>query len=427
MAVNKELLKIPITFSAEPQRISDTLSIVSCRIFYKYENRNGGYISDSFAKKLLETLPYTPLKGIFNTEDGEFTDHGESRDMGKIYGVVPESPYVRWEDHVDEDGIMRSYACCDVLLFSALYKDINDIVGKPQSMELYEPSIKGSFQMINGKKLFKFEEGSFLGLQVLGKNVEPCFEGSSFFTEEANFAKVYSLVEEMTSIYKAWQNTNREVTNMKLNKLEQEVATEFEVEGAEETAAVGDEAIVNETAGAEVVINGIIDEEAAADLENSTPPDTEVFSIEVDATEKDAYEQLKSGYESFSNLLKVISEFQTKIEEATLAFTTLKAERDEISASHALTQEENNELKAFKLKVEAQNKEAIIATYTELLDEAILDGYKNKLDEYSALSLDKELAYELKQNNLATYTKEESYIPKDEPISGLVDILNKYK
>jgi hypothetical protein len=70
------------------------MSLARCRIFYKYENRNGTYISDEFAEKLLATLPYAPIKGIYNSSDGDYTDHGNERDEGRIYGIVPENPNV---------------------------------------------------------------------------------------------------------------------------------------------------------------------------------------------------------------------------------------------------------------------------------------------------------------------------------------------
>lgn len=47
-----------------------------CRIFYKYANRNGTYITDEFAEKLLSTVPYTPVKGIYDEVDEDYTDHG---------------------------------------------------------------------------------------------------------------------------------------------------------------------------------------------------------------------------------------------------------------------------------------------------------------------------------------------------------------
>ena len=95
------------------------------------------------ADKLISTLPYAPVKGIYNDFTEDYTDHGNERDQGRIYGIVPAEPNVSWETHLDEDGVEREYACVDVLLFTGLYKEASKIVGKPQSMEIYERSIKG--------------------------------------------------------------------------------------------------------------------------------------------------------------------------------------------------------------------------------------------------------------------------------------------
>ncbi|MDT3386812.1 MAG: hypothetical protein LIR46_03460 [Bacteroidota bacterium] len=120
----------PVTIYGELEQLSPVLSKGRCRVFYKYENRNGTYISDEFADKLISTLPYTPIKGIYNEEDQDYSDHGEERNLGKIYGIVPENPNFAWESHLDEDGVLRVYACCDVYIFSALYKEAAQIMGK---------------------------------------------------------------------------------------------------------------------------------------------------------------------------------------------------------------------------------------------------------------------------------------------------------
>ena len=49
-------------------------------------------------------------------------------------------------------------------------------------MELYAPSLQYHEAIIRGRRFVVFDEGCFLGLQVLGDNVEPCFEGASFYT-----------------------------------------------------------------------------------------------------------------------------------------------------------------------------------------------------------------------------------------------------
>jgi hypothetical protein len=174
--------RFPVTIFSNLETYNEVLSKARCRIFYKYGNRNGAYITDSFAETLIKSLPYTPVKGIYDNFNEDYTDHGKSRDLGRIYGVVPENPNIEWEDHVDEDGVTRTYCCADVLLFTSLYEEAKEIVGKSQSMELYAPSLKYHEAIIHNRRYIVFDEGCFLGLQVLGDNVEPCFEGASFYT-----------------------------------------------------------------------------------------------------------------------------------------------------------------------------------------------------------------------------------------------------
>jgi len=103
-----------------------------------------------------------PVKGIFDTDD--FTDHGKKRTEGRIYGIVPADLNFAWEPHLDEDGVERIYACTDVLLYTALYPEANTITGKGLSMELFPPTLKYHFEIIQGVKYAVFESGSFLGL-----------------------------------------------------------------------------------------------------------------------------------------------------------------------------------------------------------------------------------------------------------------------
>ena len=147
---------------------NEVLSKGRCRIFYTGANRNRTFITQEFAEKLIKTLPYTPVKGIFDGVKDDYTDHGRERYEGRIYGIVPENPNFAWEKHLDADGIEREYACADVFLFTGLYKqEAFDIIGKSQSMELYVDSIEGEWQYINGKKFFVFTKNRYLGLQAL--------------------------------------------------------------------------------------------------------------------------------------------------------------------------------------------------------------------------------------------------------------------
>ena len=164
MVFDKNILSFPVTLYGDLSKYNEVISKGRCRIFYKYENRNGTYITDEFAEKLINSLPYTPVKGIYDEFNEDYTDHGEKRNLGRIYGIVPENPNFSWENHLDEDGVERQYACTDVYIFSALYEEAGQIVGKSQSMELYQPSIKGDWTIINGKKRILWSKSVWLSL-----------------------------------------------------------------------------------------------------------------------------------------------------------------------------------------------------------------------------------------------------------------------
>ncbi len=210
-------LNFKVSVFGKLEKFSETISLAKVRIFYKGINRNNTYITEEFAEKLLKTLPYTPVKGIYDTEEGDFTDHGKKRDQGKIYGVVPQDPEISWEYHLDDDGVNREYACCKVLIYTGTYHEANEILDKPQSMELYSKTIKGEWKIIENKKVFEFSDGCFLGLMALGEETEPCFEGAAFFSL---YNQLKEMVDEINNFTKEKEkNLNLEggVNQMNLN------------------------------------------------------------------------------------------------------------------------------------------------------------------------------------------------------------------
>ena len=77
MAVNKDVIsKFSVVVYGDISQYNDVLSKARCRIFYKGANRNGTFITDEFAESLIESLPYVPIKGIYDNMKDDFTDHG---------------------------------------------------------------------------------------------------------------------------------------------------------------------------------------------------------------------------------------------------------------------------------------------------------------------------------------------------------------
>ena len=448
--------EFPVTIYGNLKELNPVLSKARCRIFYKYENRNGTYITDEFAQKLINSLPYTPVKGIYDNFDEDYTDHGLKRDLGRIYGIVPENPNFSWEKHLDEDEIEREYACCDVYIFTALYEEASQIVGKSQSMELYQPSIKGDWAIINGKKLFKFEDGCFLGLQILGDDVEPCFEGAAFFTFYNDLKNAIKKLERY-SLDSNIKGGKSEMTklNFKLSDSQKHEAIwvllndKYTEEGHWEVSYTvldiyDDYALVYsyEAGSYERVYYTKNDETDSVELGARK----KCYVIDITEEEKTAlealrafnggtYEKIDENIQEINTIKQQNSEFSIKIEELNSTVSTLTTERDTSVENYNNAQEQistlTNELetlKDYKNSVETQEKEQVIASYSELLNNEILDSYKSKISEYSsATELDKELAYELKKTNLEVFTKTPQYLPKDTPNTGIEAILAKYK
>ena len=171
-----------------------------------------------------------------------------------------------------------------------------------------------------------------------------------------------------------------------------------------------------------------------------------VFVIDVTKDEYDAlnalraynggtYNKIDEKINEIDKITEENSEFVAKIDELNNAVSTLTIERDEEKQnySNAQAQVEEltskvNELNAFKEGIERQEKEQVVASYADLLPAEVIEAYTaEKLTGYSAIDLDKELAYELKKHNSEVFTSKPLYVPKDTFKNGIEGILDKYK
>lgn len=454
MKVN--IKEFPICVYGQIEKYNEVLSKARCRIFYKYGNRNGTYITDQFAEKLIASLPYVPVKGIYETND--FTDHGEERSEGRIYGIVPETVNFAWEKHLDEDGVEREYACCDVLIFTALYEEANEIVGKAQSMELYEPSMKYHMAIVKGQKYVVFDDGCFLGLQALGDSVEPCFEGASFYTLQKSISdtiekiKEYSQKGGQSEVFKFKLSDSQ-----KLDALWHLLNPETDEDGYwvitySVCDVYDDYALVYnyETSQYERVYYTKDDEADMIELGERVP----VFVIDVTESEKntidtlrklngDTYELVNENLVNAEQNANNCVELGSKIEELNTTIATLNTEisqaQDKLAedaTTYAAAQEnieqlttEVEDLRNYKKAVETQQKEAVIAEYVDKLSNDVIETFKAKIDEYSLLDLDKELAYECKKSNPSFFNQAQTpqVFVTTEPETGLEAILSRYK
>ena len=439
-------------------KYNEVLSKARCRIFYTGANRNGTFITEEFAEKLISTLPYVPVKGIYDTMKDDYTDHGRERYEGRIYGIVPENPNFAWEKHLDIDGVERTYACTDVYLFTGLYKqEAFDIVGKSQSMELYVDSIQGEWQYINGKRYFVFTEGHFLGLQALGEDYEPCFEGASFYTLVDS---VKALINDLDNVFQKQNLGGEKHMNFKLsdNQKYNMIWSLLNPRFNEENDYVMDYAVCDVYDAYAVVFKFETSTYERAYYTKNDETDSlaidkmEVcYIVDVNEDEKHALEVLHAmNNNTYEKIDEVVTDLQNKVDsfnskneenESTIATLQQDKERlenelEEVNGNYTTALEtiealnsEKDELNEFKMAAELKEKEAVIEKYTTLLEEEQVNNFREKIDEFTKEELDKELAFVLVQSKSTIFTNDESgFIPKDEhELTGIEAALERQK
>lgn len=429
---------LEVTIYGDLEPFSDSISKCRVRIFYKGMNRNRTYISEDFAQQLINSLPYTPVKGIFDGDDVDFTSHGEKNSEGRIYGIVMADPNFAWEEHEDSDGVVRNYACADVLLYTGLYKEANLIKGSSQSMEINPYTFQGEWKKDReGMPYFYFTKGSLFGLQVLGMATEPCFEGAAFY---------YDLVQnDLQELITYVKKINKEV---KQKQMDEKVC--FRLSDQEKASLI--DCYLNPEGEFNYCIDAVYDDYAICfDVKErhyvrvyytkNDADDTvtlgEIVPVKiVDVTESEyaalqavkamnggSYKKIDekiNGYETEitslnsqieSNIAKnnenenTIATLNSELEalkaekaelefrnnEITAAIEEVKAEKIEINSSLESITSERDELLTYKKSIETEKKEEILSKYSEHLTDSVIEDLKAKIDSYSVEDFKKEV------------------------------------
>ena len=407
---------------------SPTISKARVRIFYRGLNRNSSYISEEFAEKLIKTLPYSPVKGIYDVNEDDFTDHGSLSSIGKAYGVIPENNNGEWERHIDTDGIERTYYCSDVLLWTSLYEEAKKIPGKCESMELFRPSIQGAWKEFEGGFFgYEFTEGCFLGLQVLGtidgEKVEPCFEGSAFYTKDDT--QLQELKEQFSEIIEVAKNYNLQkeeptLENTVVNSVIEKDVANAELNQSIENGQVGTENTTEPATNSE--LNKGTETNTGAPETNSALEGGENTGVQ--ATEPQTNASLDEGAKGtteFAALNSQVTELNEKFAKLSDEFSVLTEKYNHLKA-------ERDALKEFKDAAEAKEKNQVLEKYAAILSEDTIKEYKEKLDSYTVVELNKELCFEAhKDDVLEPQTTNFSYKNTGEEKSAIEAYLNDYR
>lgn len=470
--------KIPTTFVGEIAegltQVSPEISKARLRIFYKGFNRNQGYITDEFAEKLLSSLPYTPVVGIFNDLVKDFGGHNQDRNVAKIYGVVPQDPHFAWEDHLDLDGVMRTYACTDVYLFTGRYDAAKLIPGKQQSMELDTKTIRGDWQVINeyGQEGFVYTDAQFIGLSVLGDDKTPCFEGSAFYELVSQFnnfmaAKTSNGGNDMaleitkpvagsdqveSEIDAAASATPAESSEPSTEQTEDTTDSTPSNESAAETADETpdgdsatddkkDEEPTDDKKDEEKPADSTSDEKPEDKKEEEKPADSESNPDE-DKKEKDkptdsacedkkadaeAQEEEKKEEDKPADSELTPSNFENlnnKILELNQQLATYEAEANKFKDLYTALKADYDVLVAEKNKELAAQKDAKLQEYTSYISDAVKQDFESRLDSYSTVDdLEKDLLFAAKPSLFAKhddFAPTSTYEADEDEITALI-------
>lgn len=367
------------------------ISQCTIKVLYLGQNRNHSYIDKNTAIQMANSLPGCPIVGAYREDVEDFGDHGHviRIEDGEIkfscktrpYGFVAPDARVWFQKFSDADDfgneIEREYMMTNGYLWTGQYKEAMSVIqeGKGQSMELDEETLDGKWatDSKSGIDFFIINDAIFSKLCILGDDVEPCFEGASIteidndFTENADFARsLYTMMNELKTALACEGG---------LEMPEKEEFTESVAEGAVAT---------EEFAAEEETTEPAVDH-AAEETSDSSEEVSEEF---VEKKEED--EAAPSDQEDSDSETAPTDEEEKKKQTSENACGGSKKRKYSIKEEDAMLKE-LEELRAFKLSIENEQKDAVINKYHMLSDEDKADVVAHK-SEYSVQQIDEKLA-----------------------------------
>lgn len=283
-------------------------------------NRNKTVITKEFAKELANSLPGSPIVGLYNELTEDFEEHSREVqieedevklvDITRPYGFVDMNAKCWFQKFLDDNQHEREYLMTEGYLWTGQYPEAQRIIekGNNQSMELDENYLNGSWAKddIGKPSFFIINEAIISKLCILGEEFEPCFEGAgisntySLFKDNEEFnAKLFSMIQEISDILKNSEEGGKEMPNEENLELNPEVVEE----SVEETAVVVE-----------------IEEEAIIEEENAAPEYvleeiTEYVELSQDYIELEkSYEALDAQYKALFAEIASLKEFKQNVE-----------------------------------------------------------------------------------------------------------------
>ena len=368
-----------VTVSSPIEQISETnpnLGRLKVRVFTKFGNRNGSYITEAVANQIIEsaTNGMTPVIGFFDPDSQSWASHTGPK-LANGYGYV--ESFLGWEPFTDTDGVTRDYAVFSVILFTKYFEEAKKILGENQSMELNPETIEGDWAIIDDQEYFVYTKAETLGLCVIGQH-EPCFSMSAFFAKnDGQYKTQYEKFSSLLSDLKAQveeADKNNKGGEQPMNDFENQVlANEEDIDSQIETPA-------NDFSNPQIE-------------EPKTEEQVEQFNSEKEEEVTNEFEQLQSKYNELENQYQ---DLVSKYENLEQEFNAFK--ETSVTDMDALRQENeqlNTSIKAYQLK-EAEilegKKEELINKYSNILAADEINEVRENKANFSYEEIESKLA-----------------------------------
>ena len=410
--------QIPIYFdsvvvSSPIERISESnpnLGRLKVRVFTKYGNRNGSYITDKVAEQLINsaTQGTTPVVGFFDPETQSWASHSGPT-LANAYGYV--ESFLGWEPFEDTDGVIREYAVFSIILFTNYFEEANKVFGQNQSMELDPDSIDGAWTRIDNVEYFVYTKASMLGFCIIGEH-EPCFSVSSFFaknddaytSQQEKFSSLLfdlkAQVEEAEKNNEGGEQPMNEFENQET--VEQVEETQVENPQVEETP---DSFQAEETVETEETTESTeTEDEAVEEPETEEPSEFEALQQQFNELQN-SYNELQSNYENAQTRITELEQFQTN---ANSEIENLRAQNEQLQTS----------LQSYQAQaVEAENnrKNGLVEKYEKIMSEEEISPIKEAVNDLSYDELESKLAITFANAKIAGSEEKEMKVPLPDP------------
>jgi len=381
-----DMIQGPEFINLQPLDINPLMSKCEIKVFYLGHNRNGSYINRETAEGMAKTLRGTPIVAAFNKDKEDFGDHGHIMHIedGELtfscktipYGFVSPDAEVWFQNFIDTDEfgnqVERTYLMTTGYLWVGQFEELTKVLreGQPQSMELDDQTLEGHWATDNnlGVDFFIINDATFSKLCILGDDVEPCYEGASVTSPEVS--KNFTQGVEFQQTLFTMMNDLQTALNSKggLNMSDENVdLTEETTEEAELEHALEEEP----------------KEEPAADFVEESVDDTAAVDTAVEETADDQANSKEFAQEEVEDKAETEEE-QTQFTRTEEEYAALVSENESLRAEIA-------ELRDFKLNIENEKKDKLIASYHMLSDEDKADVIAHK-SEYSLDEIKAKLA-----------------------------------